>query len=66
MSSSHERAIKGYLTPKNDILFKAFVAVEVMKCSEAINLMVSDYFQKFPPEKKQEYIAIARSKNAFK
>lgn len=65
-SSSHERVIKGYLTPKNSAFFKAYIVVEELKCSEAINIAVKEFSQKFTPEKRQEYIEKAKSSNKYK
>ena len=64
-SSSHERAVKGYLTPKNDSLFKGFITAEKIRCSEAMNLIISEYFQKIPAEKKLDYIKASRGKNSY-
>ena len=55
-SSSHDRKVQSYLKPKNNYLFRAFVEVEQISESSAINIMVKDFFLRMPEEKKRQYI----------
>ena len=63
-SVSHDRKVCAYLTPKNDAIFNAYSSVEGVGKSELVNMAIKEYFQKFPPEKRQQYIS-AHSKNSY-
>jgi hypothetical protein len=52
----HPNKICGYLKPKNDALFKGFVSVNELGISEAINIILKDYFQRIPECDKFKYL----------
>lgn len=62
---THPNKVTGYLTPKNDALFTGFVAVNEVSNSEAVNIMIKDFFSRLPPEQKVEYLSRARSINSY-
>lgn len=54
---NHPNKVCGYLKPKNDALFKGFVSVNKVGQSEAINIILKDYFQRLSETEKMNYIA---------
>jgi hypothetical protein len=61
----HENKVCGYLKPKQDALFKGFTTANEMGQSEAINMIVKDFFARVPPEQRVDYLSRARSKNTY-
>lgn len=53
---NHPNKVCGYLKPKNETLFKGFIAVNNIGVSEAINIILKDYFQRIPEDQKIKYI----------
>ena len=53
---NHPNKVCGYLKPKNDALFKGFVSVNKVGQSEAINIILKDYFQRLSETDKMKYI----------
>jgi hypothetical protein len=62
---THPNKVTGYLKPKNDALFRGFVAINEVSHSEAVNIIVKDFFNRLPNEQKMEYLSKARSRNTF-
>lgn len=61
MSSSHERKVKAYLTPKNDIFFDGYVKVEEVSRSEAVNIMIKYFFQSLTEDQRKKYLEQGKS-----
>jgi hypothetical protein len=59
----HPNKVCGYLKPKNEALFKGFIGVNELGVSEAINIIMKDYFQRIPEGDKHRYIT---TKNIYK
>jgi hypothetical protein len=57
----HNNKICGYLKPKNDALFKGFVSANEVSQSEAVNIIVKDFFTRLPDSQKLDYLSRARS-----
>lgn len=64
-SSSHARAVKGYLKPKTHSLFEGFVAANEVSESTALNMIVKDFFSRLPENQKVDYLSRARTKHSF-
>lgn len=64
-SSSLERRVQAYLKPKNDAIFTAFVKVENISESSAINMIVKDFFNRMPEQQKIDYLSKARAKREY-
>jgi hypothetical protein len=63
-SSSLERRVQSYFSPKNHTFFKALVKVEGFKSeSEAINSVMSIYRKTYPAEKMQKIVTAINSQN---
>jgi hypothetical protein len=62
---THPNKVTGYLKPKNDALFRGFVAVNEVSNSEAVNMIVKDFFSRLPPEQKMDFLSKARTQNTF-
>jgi len=61
MSRKHENKVCGYLKPKNEALFKGFVSVNEVSQSEAVNIIVKDFFSRLPDNQKLDYLSKART-----
>jgi len=61
MSRKHENKVCGYLKPKNEALFKGFVSVNEVSQSEAVNIIVKDFFSRLPDNQKLDYLSRART-----
>ena len=57
----HNNKVCGYLKPKNEALFKGFVAVNEVSQSEAVNIIVKDFFTRLPDNQKMDYLSKART-----
>lgn len=53
---THPNKVCGYLKPKNDALFKGFIAVNQLGTSEGINIIFKDYFNRLPEEHRHRYL----------
>lgn len=53
---SHPNKVCGYLKPKNEALFKGFIAVNELGVSEGINIIFKDFFQRIPENEKLKYL----------
>ena len=53
---SHPNKVCGYLKPKNEALFKGFIAVNELGVSECINIIFKDFFQRIPENEKLKYL----------
>ena len=58
---NHPNKVCGYLKPKNDAIFRGYVSANNIGCSEAINIIFKDYFQRMPEKEKLHYIAHGKS-----
>lgn len=54
--NSNDRRIQGYLKPRKFILFKAYVDIEEVSESHAINQMFDFFMQQFSEHDKQLFI----------
>jgi hypothetical protein len=54
-----------YLKPKNDALFKGFVEANEISKSEAMNMIVKDYFARIPQEQKMQLLKCNLQKNIY-
>jgi hypothetical protein len=61
-SSSHQRAVKSYLKPKTDVLFRAYVEREELSESEAINMMVNHFFTHLTTQQRLSYLSRGKKK----
>jgi hypothetical protein len=57
----HNNKVCGYLKPKQDALFRGFVQQNEISHSEAINIMVKDFFSRLPAEQKINYLSTVRT-----
>jgi hypothetical protein len=57
----HPNRVCGYLKPKQDAMFRGYVAQNEITHSEAINIMVKDFFSRLPQEQKINYLSTART-----
>ena len=57
----HTNKVCGYLKPKQEALFKGYVELNEVTQSEAINIMVKDFFQRLPNEQRINYLSGART-----
>lgn len=64
-SSSLDRRVQAYLKPKTFNNIKAFATAEDMSDSEAVNHIVTAFFNSLSPEQKQAYLHKARAINNF-
>lgn len=64
-SSALEREIKGYLPPKYHNLFSAYVALNEMGKSEAMNVITREFFDKMPEADRQRLLSFRQSKNSY-
>jgi hypothetical protein len=62
---THPNKVTGYLKPKNEALFRGFTSTNEVSDSEAVNIMVKDFFSRLPPEEKIIYLSKARSRNTY-
>ena len=58
---THPNKVCGYLKPKQDAFFKGFVSKQEVSHSEAINMIVKDFFQRLPDNEKLDYLSRART-----
>lgn len=56
----HLNKVCGYLKPKNEALFKGFVGVNELGQSEAINIIIKDFFQRISESDKFRYLNAKR------
>jgi hypothetical protein len=56
MKRIHPNKVCGYLKPKNDALFKGFCNVNELGVSEAVNIILKDFFQRIPEGDKFKYL----------
>lgn len=61
MARKHPNKVCGYLKPKQDALFKGYTEINKIGDSEALNIMVKDFFQRLPPEQRVNYLSGART-----
>ena len=59
---NHPNKVTGYLKPKQDALFKGVKSASNMGDSEAINMIVKDFFARVPEDKRLEYLRAGFSK----
>lgn len=52
----HLNKVTGYLKPKQDALFKGLKSASNMGDSEAINMIVKDFFARVPEDRRLEYL----------
>lgn len=62
MARKHDNKVCGYLKPKNEALFKGFVAVNEVSQSEAVNIIVKDFFTRLPYNQKMDYLSKAKKR----
>lgn len=60
-SSALEREVKGYLKPGNLALFRAYVGINEMGKSEALNVIVKRFFDTMPLEEKMRILKSGRN-----
>ncbi len=65
-NSSHVRAVKAYLKPKNHVMFEGYVRENGGSESAAVNIMVKDFFARLPENERVKYLSGARTQNTFK
>jgi hypothetical protein len=53
---NHPNKVCGYLKPKNDALFRGFVSVNKLGVSEAVNIILKDFFQRVDEGDKTKYL----------
>jgi hypothetical protein len=52
----HPNKVCGYLKPKNEALFKGYIAVNELGVSEGINIILKDFFSRLPENEKVKYL----------
>ena len=65
-SITHERRATFYLSPKNDMLFRGYIARNELGISEAINLMMKEFFNNVSPEERLILLKYAREEMTSK
>lgn len=61
----HHNKYTTYLKPKNQALFDGFVKVNEVSESEALNMIVKEYFNRIPESERIKYLTNLRSKREY-
>ena len=62
----HDNRVVGYLKPKQNALFKGFKIANDLGESEAVNMIIKDYFARVSSDERADYINKNVAHNANK